>query len=366
MSKLKVIQLLPELNVGGVERGTKDLSKVLVKNGHESIVISNGGIYEKDIIEHGGKHIRLPVHKKSIFSFLISKKLRNIYELEKPDIVHVRSRMPAWINYFAYKELNNKPVLISTFHGLYSTPIYSKVMSKVDHMIAISDTVKEYIVNTYNVPENKITKIPRGCDSKVFNKEVLSEKWLSSWYDEHPQTENKTILTIPTRISKWKGVDRFVELISLLDNDNYHGLIVGPAAKSKQKYLEELKNKVSLLGLKDKVTFTGPRSDIANIYKLSDIVFNLSLKPEPFGRTTIEAISCGSKVSGWNHGGTKEILEKLYPEGLVELNDVDKLKETVLKISSKKYRYPNDNIFTAEKMIKKTIDLYYQLTKTEL
>ena len=366
MSKLKVIQLLPELNVGGVERGTKDLSKVLVRDGHESIVISNGGIYEKDIIGHGGKHIRLPIHKKSIFSFLISKKLRNIYELEKPDIVHVRSRMPAWINYFAYKELNNKPVLISTFHGLYSTPIYSKVMSKVDHMIAISDTVKEYIVNTYNVPENKITKIPRGCDSKVFNKEVLSEKWLSSWYDEHPQTENKTILTIPTRISKWKGVDRFVELISLLDNDNYHGLIVGPAAKSKQKYLEELENKVSLLGLKDKVTFTGPRSDIANIYKLSDIVFNLSLKPEPFGRTTIEAISCGSKVSGWNHGGTKEILEKLYPEGLVELNDVDKLKETVLKISSKKYRYPNDNIFTAEKMIKKTIDLYYQLTKTEL
>lgn len=366
MSKLKVIQLLPELNVGGVERGTKDLSKVLVQDGHESIVISNGGIYEKDIIGHGGKHIRLPIHKKSIFSFLISKKLRNIYELEKPDIVHVRSRMPAWINYFAYKELNNKPVLISTFHGLYSTPIYSKVMSKVDHMIAISDTVKEYIVNTYNVPENKITKIPRGCDSKVFNKEVLSKKWLSSWYDEHPQTENKTILTIPTRISKWKGVDRFVELISLLDNDNYHGLIVGPAAKSKQKYLEELENKVSLLGLKDKVTFTGPRSDIANIYKLSDIVFNLSLKPEPFGRTTIEAISCGSKVSGWNHGGTKEILEKLYPEGLVELNDVDKLKETVLKISSKKYRYPNDNIFTAEKMIKKTIDLYYQLTKTEL
>ena len=219
MSKLKVIQLLPELNVGGVERGTKDLSKVLVQDGHESIVISNGGIYEKDIIGHGGKHIRLPIHKKSIFSFLISKKLRNIYELEKPDIVHVRSRMPAWINYFAYKELNNKPVLISTFHGLYSKPIYSKVMSKVDHMIAISDTVKEYIVNTYNVPENKITKIPRGCDSKVFNKEVLSEKWLSSWYDEHPQTENKTILTIPTRISKWKGVDRFVELISLLDND---------------------------------------------------------------------------------------------------------------------------------------------------
>ena len=83
MNKLKVIQLLPELNIGGVERGTKDFSKVLVENGHESIVISNGGLYEKDIIEHGGKHIKLPIHKKSFFSFLLSKKLRKIYKNEQ-------------------------------------------------------------------------------------------------------------------------------------------------------------------------------------------------------------------------------------------------------------------------------------------
>jgi len=365
MNKLKVIQLLPELNVGGVERGTKDFSKALIESGHESIVISNGGIFEKDIIDHGGKHINLPIHKKSLFSFLLSKKLRAIYEEEKPDIVHVRSRMPAWINYFAFKKLNKKPILVSTFHGLYSTPLYSKVMSKVDHMIAISDTVKNYIVDTYRVSENKITKIPRGCDSKVFTKEALSQSWLNSWHDEYPQTKDKVILTIPTRISKWKGVDSFIELISLLDNDNYHGLIVGPTAKSKQKYLKELQNKASLLNLSDKLTFTGSRSDIANIYKMSDVIFNLSIKPEPFGRTTIEAISCGSKVVGWNHGGTKEILEQLYPEGLVELNNIDKLKDTVLKISSKNYRYPDENIFTAEKMIERTLNLYNQLTKRE-
>ena len=144
MSKLKVIQLLPELNIGGVERGTKDFSSALVQRGHESIVISNGGLFEHDIVKDGARHIKIPIHKKSLFSLLLFKKLLTVYEEEKPDIVHVRSRMPAWINFYAFKGLIKKPILISTFHGLYSTPAYSQVMSKVDHMIAISNTAVSY------------------------------------------------------------------------------------------------------------------------------------------------------------------------------------------------------------------------------
>ena len=365
MNKLKIIQLLPELNIGGVERGTTDFSKVLVKNGHESIVISNGGIYEKDIIEHGGKHINLPIHKKSIFSFLLSKKLRVIYEKEKPDIVHVRSRMPAWINYYAFKKLSKRPLLISTFHGLYSTPIYSQVMSKVDHMIAISQTVKNYIIETYKVSENKITTIPRGCDIEHFNKRMLTNNWIDSWYSEFPQTKNKIILTLPTRISKWKGLDCFLKLISKLDGKKYHGLVVGPTSSSKEKYFKSLKSSVRDLGITKNITFTGSRSDIVNIYKMSDVVFNLSIKPEPFGRTTIEAISCGSKVIGWNHGGTKEILEDLFPEGLVCLNDIESLKQKVIKISNKDHPLPRENSFTSNRMIKETINLYDQLLSKE-
>ena len=366
MNKLKVIQLLPELNVGGVERGTCDFSNALVKNGHKSVVISNGGIYEKDIINHGGKHINLPIHKKSLFSLLLSKKLKNIYEEEKPDVVHIRSRMPAWINYYAFKKLSDKPLLISTFHGLYSTPIYSQVMSKVDHMIAISKTVKSYIINTYKVSENKITTIPRGCDIDHFNKELLNNNWINSWYSEYPQTKNKIILTLPTRISKWKGLDSFLELISKLDSKKYHGLVVGPTSSTKEKYLNSLKNKVIDLGITKDITFTGSRSDIVNIYKISDVVFNLSIKPEPFGRTTIEAISCGSKVIGWNHGGTKEILEELFPEGLVCLNDIESLKEKVIRISKKDHPLPKENSFTSNKMIKETINLYHELLSKEV
>ncbi len=361
MNNLKVIQLLPELNIGGVERGTKDFSKFLVENGHQSIVISNGGIFEKDVVDHGAKHISLPIHKKSLFSYFLSNKLKTIYEKEKPDIVHVRSRMPAWVNYFAFKKLSKKPTLVSTFHGLYSTPLYSQVMSKVDHMIAISNTVKDYIINTYNVPKNMITTIPRGCEEDVFNQDILPDSWLDNWYVEYPHTKDKIILTLPTRISAWKGIDSFIELIAMLDGDRFHGLVVGPTSKSKERYLNNLKDKISALGLSNKITFTGSRNDIVNIYKLSDVVFNLSIKPEPFGRTTIEAISCGSKVIGWNHGGTKEILEDLYPSGLVNLNDINKLKDKVLDVSKVNYPYPKKNTFTSKKMTEDTLKLYYQL-----
>ena len=366
MSKLKVIQILPELNIGGVERGTKDFSKALVEKGHQSIVISNGGIFEKDIINDGGKHIKVPVHKKSPFSFFLSKKLRTIYEDEKPDILHIRSRMPAWINYFAYKKLTKKPLLISTFHGLYSMPIYSQIMSKVDHVIAISETVKNYIVNTYNISDNKVTVIPRGCDIEYFNKEQVSKDWIDYWFNKYPQTKGKIILTLPTRISKWKGIDSFIELVSKLNSKNFHGLIVGPLSTSKQKYFNSLKQKIINLGLEENITFTGSRNDIANIYKISDVVFNLSIKPEPFGRTTIEAISCGSKVIGWNHGGTKEILEELFPEGLVYLNDIESLKQKVIKISNKEHPLPKENSFTSNRMIEETINLYHQLLSKEV
>jgi glycosyltransferase involved in cell wall biosynthesis len=366
MNKLKVVQLLPELNIGGVERGTKDFSEALVQRGHKSIVISNGGLFEQDIINAGGIHLKLPIHKKNPISFLQATELVRIYKEYEPDIVHVRSRMPAWINYYAFKKLDKKPILISTFHGLYSTPIYSQVMAKVDHTIAISKTVRDYIKNTYSVEDKNITIIPRGCDPLLFNKTKPDINWLNSWYEEFPQTKNKIILTLPTRISKWKGVDSFIDLISDINNDSFHALVVGPTSKKKKKYLNDLKAKIKDKGLSSLITFTGSRSDISNIYKISDIVYNLSVKPEPFGRTTIEAIASGSKVIGWNHGGTKEILEELYPDGLVELNDIAKLKQQTLIISKENYAKPKENTFLSSKLIDSTIQLYRDLLKASL
>ena len=133
-----------------------------------------------------------------------------------------------------------------------------------------------------------------------------------------------------------------------------------PTAKSKKNYLKKLQNKVSSLNLEDKITFTGSRRDIANIYKISDVVFNLSQTPEPFGRTMIEAIACGTKVIGWNHGGASEILTELFPQGLVTLNDMNMLLKTTNQVTSSN-SLPRENIFTANRMTNSTINLYQNL-----
>ncbi len=361
MSKLKVVQLLPELNTGGVERGATDLSNELVRRGHTSFVISNGGRFEKEIADNGGIHIKLPIHKKSISILFLANKIFKIYQNINPNIIHVRSRVPALVNLIAYKKFkSNKPKLISTFHGLYSKPFYSQVMSKVDHAIAISDVVKDYIKQNYSLENDQITLIPRGCDISVFNKDSINDNWLNTFFNKYPNTKNKKILTLPGRITRWKGAESFIDLIESLDS-SYHGLIVGPVATNKKSYLRNLKNLVQKKNLEDKITFTGGVSDIENIYKLSNIVFNLSLKPEPFGRTTIEAISCGAKVVGWDHGGTKEILENLFPSGLAKLANIDSLKEVTIKVSNNDL-YPKDNVYTSKLMIDKTINLYESLS----
>ena len=355
------MQILPQLNIGGVERGTLDLSKALIQNGHDAFVISGGGILVNELEKSGATHYEMPVHIKSLKTLFLAKKLSEKILSINPDIVHVRSRMPAWVNYRAFKKLQNKPVLVSTFHGLYSFPIYSKVMSFVDHTIAISNTVESYIIQNYDLEKKDITIIPRGCDPNTFNNVSIDPKEKDDLLNEFPQIKGKKVLTIPGRITKWKGIAEFIQLMSLLDN-SYHGLVVGPTAKSKKRYFNKLLEKVSSLNLDNRITFTGSRRDISNIYKISDIVYNLSQTPEPFGRTMIEAIACGTKVVGWNHGGASEILKKLFPQGLVDLDEMEKLRDTTVTIANSSST-PSENTFTAKRMTDSTIDLYNKLLK---
>jgi glycosyltransferase involved in cell wall biosynthesis len=208
--------------------------------------------------------------------------------------------------------------------------------------------------------DDQITIIPRGCDSLQFNQDEIESSWLEDWYKEFPQTIGKKILTLPTRITKWKGVDSFIDLVETINTNDMHALVVGPVSESKKRYYQTLLDKVNKKSLSDKITFTGSRNDIANIYKISDIVYNLSIQPEPFGRTTIEAISCGTPVAGWRHGGTQEILEDLFPQGLAELSNTDELKDVTLNILNNNDK-PLENTFTSERMIDSTINLYYDL-----
>lgn len=158
---MKVMQLLPELNSGGVERGTLEIARALVAQGHQSLVVSNGGRLVSQLEAEGSTHLTLPIHKKSLSSLWQIRPLRQLIEEHQPDIVHVRSRVPAWLTHFALRKIpaNKRPHLISTVHGFYSVNRYSAIMTQAEKVIAVSDSVVKYITDHYKTVHHKILSV---------------------------------------------------------------------------------------------------------------------------------------------------------------------------------------------------------------
>ncbi|NWN92693.1 glycosyltransferase family 4 protein [Marinobacter adhaerens] len=333
---MRILQALPALYSGGVERGTVEFASDLIRHGHESFVVSSGGPLAADLQEQGSTHIEMPIHRKSPLSILQVRPMRNLLREIKPDIVHVRSRMPAWIVRLAWKGLpeDERPALVSTFHGMYSVTPYSAVMAQSDHVIAVSDCVRGYITQNYQVPEEQLTVIQRGVDVAYFQQQALSEDWQQSLFAEYPHLENKRILMMPGRISRWKGQLQFLEAMQdiLREKPECHGIIVGGAEPGKERFLQELRHRREKLGLADKVTFLGQRSDMAELYAFSDLVCHMSTKPEPFGRTVTEALSSGTPVVAFNRGGAAETLQACFPDGLVTPDDTREFARVALRL----------------------------------
>ena len=359
---MKILQVLPELNTGGVERGTVELAKALVDAGHQSYVISAGGVLVPQVEATGSTHISLQVGRKHVLTLLSIRRLRQLILSIQPDIIHVRSRVPAWLVFLALKLMpkSKRPLLVSTFHGMYSKPWYSQVMSFADHIISISQTVTDYITENYAVPQEKITLIYRGCDANVFNRRALDQQWLDAWYALYPRTKNKKILMLPARVTQWKGVDTMIELISRLDAQ-YHAIVVGPVDRKKQRYWQALQTVIAVKHIADKITFCGARSDIDQLYRLADLVYNLSTHPEPFGRTVCEACNVGTKVIAWDNGGPAESLAVMFPEGLVQPYDMEALFEKTLALIDRDDLIPQVDQFTSQATTERTIALYHRL-----
>lgn len=323
---LKIVQVLPALNSGGVERGTVELARELVRGGHASVVISFGGRMVDGLIAEGSEHITFPVHRKSLWSLLQVRPMRKLLESLAADVVHVRSRAPAWIVWLAWRRMNpaTRPRLVSTFHGMYSVNFYSAVMARAEHLIAISNCVKSYIITNYKADEGRITLIPRGLDPAAFNHDACTPAWEKALFEQYPQLKNKHIILMPGRLTRWKGQEAFLQMMPHLTQlrQDCHGVVVGDAEPGKQHYFDELLAIRSALGLDEVVTFVGHRSDIAQFYGLASVTCHMSNKAEPFGRTVPESLASGTPVVAYDRGGASESLNAGYPQGLVAPDDV--------------------------------------------
>ena len=364
---MNVVQLLPALNSGGVERGTLDLARALVEAGHQSIVISNGGHLVEQLERQGSRHIRLPIHKKSLWSLRQVRPLRALIRELQPDILHVRSRMPAWLTYLAWKKLpkETRPRLVSTAHGLYSVNRYSAIMARAERVIAISECVRDYLTGNYG----KYLQAPpeliyRGVNTDEFNRDQpLPPHWRSEVEAEFPELQGKRWLLLPGRLTRWKGHQAFLELMAQLAErePGVHGVILGGAEPNKAHYADELAAKARALGIDQRVTFTGQRSDIRHWYQASALVFNLSQRPEPFGRTVIEAAAMGTPVIGYNLGGPAESLRACFPQGLVPFGEPKTLRDKTLALLHGNQRPQLDPAFTLDTQVSRTLSLYRTL-----
>jgi len=364
---LTVLQVLPALQGGGVERGTLDVAAELVRRGHRSLVLSARGRLVAELLAGGSEHITCPLGHKSPASLLHFFQLRRLLMTAGIDIVHVRSRLPAWITWLAWCSLDRdtRPRLVTSVHGLYSVSRYSAVMMKGECIIAVSAVVRRYILEHYpGVDPARIHLIPRGVDTKRYSADFVPRaSWLADWYRCYPQLQDPYVITLPGRVGTRKGVLDFVRVIARLRQAGYavHGLIVGELARRQRRFARQLDAAIRDAGVTDAITRTGFREDIREILSVSDAVVSMSQRPEAYGRTVNEALGLGVPVAGYDHGGVGEQLAAHFPAGRVPCNDCDAMAARLAQWMDDPPVMDDVHPSTLDAMLRDTLGLYQAL-----
>ena len=365
---LSVVQLVPTLESGGVERGTLEVARELVRRGHRSVVISGGGRMVDQLTAEGSEHLEWPIGEKSPATAWCVPRLRRWLKSQQIDVLHARSRVPAWIGWLTWRSLpyTTRPRFVTTVHGINSVNRFSRIMTQGEAVVAVSEAVREHIRRNYgDVPDDRVHVIPRGVDPADFPYGYRpSDSWQEDWERQYPQLSGREILTLAGRITRLKGHHDFLRLLADLKDRNraVHGLIVGGEDPRRRQYAAEVKRRVEELGLTHDVTFAGHRADVRDVYAVSDVVLSLSTKPESFGRTTLEPLALGVPVVGYDHGGVGEILNAVFPTGAVPLSDEATLCERVsLILEDARLRPEPFREFRLQEMLDGTLALYRRL-----
>ena len=321
MRRLTVLQLLPALEAGGVERSTLEIAQALVTAGHRAIVVSAGGRLLPQLLATGAEHFTLDIGRKSPMVLRHLPALRALFR--DADIVHARSRLPAWLGWWALRGMHGaKPKFVTTAHGLNSPSRYSAVMTRGERVICVSRTVRDYLLTHYPATDPKrLVVIPRGIDPAAFPRVLHPDRAARARInDAFPQLAGDgPLLLLPGRGTRLKGHADAIALLATLRAAGTDARLWMPGVRQagREAYVLELEALVDAAGMGDVVAMSEPTSDMAVAYAACDLVLQLSRKPEAFGRTVIEALSVGRPVLGWDHGGVGELLRELQPEAAV-------------------------------------------------
>jgi glycosyltransferase involved in cell wall biosynthesis len=336
MSSFNLVQIIPSLNSGGVERGTVDVANFLAEKKIQNFIITSGG---KMIKELNNKYIdvyQLPVDSKNFFSYpFISKKINQFIKANNINIVHVRSRGPAWMINLMSK---NNIYTIATFHNVYGgssylKKVYNKGLSKMDHLVSISDYVKETIIKKYNLPPNKISVINRGVDTEYFN-QPLDGKIRDKIIKNHQIDTAKKIILFPARITSWKGQLEFINVLKKMNTQNILVLFAGDTKNESYTKLVRDKIKQNNLEVVCKILGSVDQDEMRSLYQLTDLSVSFPLQAEGFGRTISESLYSKTPVLAFDYGGVKNQLVNLSDMFKVKPQDYQALPAKIEKLLS--------------------------------
>ena len=376
--KPNILQVIPTLNISGAEQGCFDVANYLTKNGFTSNIITSSGYRIEQLEKNGSIVNRIPVHSKNPLTIIINIfRIIKIVKKNNINIIHARSRAPAWSCYFVAKIAKIK--FITTFHGTYNfnnkiKKFYNSIMIRSDYIIAISEFIHNEIKSKYAYSKKNLSVISRGIDIEYLDPSKTDYKKVKKFIKDHDIKNDSIKLVLPGRVSGWKGhnvaIEAMVHLKDKTSND-FELICVGPADNLKLK--NNLLQKISELKLENCVKFVGPSKEMNLVYSLADIVLSCSTDPEAFGRIPVEAQAMGKVIIASNHGGHTETIINGLSGFLYSPLSSEELANLIIKtISSEiyledQYRIKRRQIildkFTDLNMCKKTLEVYNKVLR---
>ncbi|MBH43577.1 MAG: glycosyl transferase [Rickettsiales bacterium] len=362
-----IIQILPSLehSGGGVERGTLDVARFLKEKGYRSIIFSSGGSMAEKYKHKGVEHFKIPLNKKSIINFFKAKRsFRKLVHQIKPDLVHIRSRWPAFNLNKIIRNLNIP--LITTYHGTYNgnnnllKRKYNSVMTEGDIIIAISDFICSHIKKYFPEKAKKIKIVNRGIDTKYFDLKAITRLRKETFLKEISINEKKHIILLPGRLTEWKGqlvAIKAAKILSLNNPDFEFLLLIVGSEQNRKGYLKKIKKLIKKLDIDSHVLCLGNRTDMPSIYSIADVVISSSIEPEAFGRVSAEACAMEKPIVATDIGASKDIIIDQKTGWLVEENNPEALAMKIMQVVKLPQNQKDKMGILARKRIKEKFEM---------
>ena len=307
-----VLQVLPSLVTGGVERGTIEITKAIAEAGGTALVASAGGRLVAAIERAGGRHITLPLTTKNPLTILRNDaRLASVIRTEQVAIVHARSRAPAWSAWLASQRTGAH--FVTTYHGAYSEDLpfkrrYNAVMARGEIVIAASRFIAGLVIERHGIDPGKLRVIPRGVDRTIFDPDAIAPDRLARLVRDWHLPDGAPTVVLPGRLTGWKGQTVLLDAIARMPRRDVVCVLVG-SDQGRHRYASELLRQAQKLGIGDRVRLVGECDDMPAALMLSDVVVHASTQPEAFGRVVIEAQAMARPVIAADLGGPVETVD---------------------------------------------------------